>query len=305
MAVRYKDYYKVLGVAKAASQEEIRKAFRGLARQHHPDVARDKKAAESRFKEINEAYEVLGDPEKRRKYDELGQDWDQSGGRAPNGEGFGGGAGNGFSDFFEAFFGQGPGAVRSGAGAGAGPRRPRGFAGRPARRDIEGEVSISLEEFVSGARRRVRVQRSSGVSESMDVTIPAGVGLGQRVRVAGKGEQGGDFLLRVQLAEHPEYFAEGEDVVRRVRVPAWKLVLGGDVEVRTAEGVVRVKLPAGTQPDQRLRLRGRGLPVRGGGRGDFLVQLVVEVPRGVEGERRAIWEGLRALDAAKDLQQGR
>jgi curved DNA-binding protein len=304
MAVHYKDYYKVLGVAKTASQGDIRKAFRALARQHHPDVAKDKKAAESRFKEINEAYEVLGDADQRRKYDELGQDWEQSQHRPPNGfggGGFGSGPGNGFSDFFETFFGQGTGSVRRGPGG----RRSRGFAPEMPPQNIEGQVEISVEEFFSGARKRVRVQRSSGAPESLEVRIPAGIGVGQQVRVAGKGDHGGDVLLRVAPAPHAEYVAEEADLVRRVRVPAWELVLGSEREVNTPDGAVRMKLPAGMQPDQRLRVRGRGLPTRGGGRGDFFVQVQVELPRDPGPEERACWERLRALEAAKDLQAGR
>jgi curved DNA-binding protein len=311
MAVHFKDYYQVLGVAKTASQGEIRKAFRALARQHHPDVAKDKKAAEGRFKEINEAYEVLGDAERRKKYDELGQDWDRGarpnhgphngGGMGGFGAGPGGFGGHGFSDFFETFFGAGPTTVRKGSGG----RRQRGFSGAPSPQDIEGEVNIRVEEFFSGVRKRVRVQRSSGVSESIEVGIPAGIGVGQKVRVAGKGEHGGDVLLRVELEPQPDLYAEGEDLVCRLRVPVWGLVLGTESEVRTPDGVVRMKIPAGIQADQRLRVRERGLPRRGGGRGDFYVQVVAEVPRELAGEERACWERLRALDAAKDLQTGR
>jgi curved DNA-binding protein len=307
MAGYYKDYYETLGVAKTASQGDIRKAFRALARQHHPDVAKDKRSAEARFKEINEAYEVLGDAEKRRQYDDLGREWNQPGFHPPNGAGhpgksssFDAAGENGFSDFFEAFFGQGPGSTRR-TGAG---RRFRGGAGPAQRSDIEGELQIGVEEFFSGVRKRVRIQRRSGVAESVDVTVPAGIGVGQKVRVAGKGEHGGDVLLQIQAAPHPLYAAEGEDLVYRLRVSAWKLVLGAGAEIPTPDGTVRVQIPAGTQSEKRLRLRERGLPRRGGGRGDFYVQVSVDIPQQVGAEERALWERMRSLDVDESFDSG-
>ena len=297
--MQYKDYYKVLGVAKNASQAEIRKAFRALARQHHPDVAKDKKGAEAAFKEINEAYEVLGDEEKRKKYDELGQDWAHrgpgGGGGMPQGN-WGAGGGNGFSDFFEAFFGGGQvgGGPFGGMGGHRGGRGHRPPPSPPRARDIEGDVQVTIEEIFSGTRKRVRVQRGSGPAESIEVGIPKGICEGQKVRVAGKGEGGGDVLLKVVIAEHPHFRVEGVDLVREVIVPVWMAVLGGEVEVDTPEGSLRLKLPAGTQPGRRMRIKERGLPTRQKGRGDFYVQIGVSLPEHLDAQERSIWEQLRA-----------
>ena len=298
MAVQYKDYYKVLGVAKNASQSEIRKAFRALARQHHPDVAKDKKGAEAAFKEINEAYEVLGDEEKRKTYDELGQDWAQrgsgGGGGMPQGN-WGGGGGNGFSDFLEAFFGGSQfGGGQFGGGVGHRGRGHRPPQAASQTRDIEGDVQVTIEEIFSGTRKRVRVQRGSGPAESIEVGIPKGICEGQKVRVAGKGEGGGDVLLKVVIVEHPHYRVEGVDLVREVTVPVWMAVLGGEVEVDTPEGSVRLKVPAGTQLGRRMRIKERGLPTRQKGRGDFYVQIGVSLPEHLSAQERSIWEQLRA-----------
>jgi curved DNA-binding protein len=297
MAVQYKDYYKVLGVSKTASQSEIRKAFRALARQHHPDVSKDKKGAEAAFTDLNEAYEVLGDEEKRKKYDELGQEWAHRGaGGMPQGNWGAGGGGNGFSDFFEAFFG----GNQFGGGQFGGGFGPRGRGHRPPpaasmARDIEGDVQVTIEEILSGTRKRVRVQRGSGPAESMEVGIPKGVCAGQKVRVAGKGEGGGDVLLKVVIAQHPKYRVEGEDLVSEVTVPVWMAVLGGEAEVETPEGSVRLKVPAGTQPGRRMRIKERGLPTRQKGRGDFYVQIGVSLPENLGPREREIWEQIRTM----------
>ena len=311
--MQYKDYYKVLGVPKTASQEEIRKAYRKLARQHHPDVAKDKKAAEAKFKEINEANEVLGDPEKRRRYDELGANWEQGGfsGAGAGGAGGWGGYGDGgsfgggaFSDFFEAFFGgqgrAGGGMPGRGAGGGPGGGFGGGYAGRGRpTRDVEASVEVSLKEVLEGAKKRVSYRRSGGgatSTETLEVKIPKGVCEGQKIRLAGKGENGGDLLLKIVLAPDPEYRVEGVDVIRKVSVPVVLAVLGGEVEVPTLEGMVRLKLPAGTQPERRLRLRGRGLFNRQKERGDFYVQIQVRLPENLEGRERELWEALAALE---------
>lgn len=307
MSVQFKDYYEVLGVPRAANQDEIRKSFRSLARKFHPDVAKDKKTAEEKFKEINEAYEVLGDPEKRKKYDELGANWKQGaefrpppgwqGGRGRPGAGgdaefqFGG---TGFSDFFESFFG------------GAAGRRGGGFQGVPeaeftARgRDVEGDIMVTLEEALHGSVRAVSLQRGgrSAKTETYQVRIPAGVTEGQRMRVAGRGEAGqgggssGDLFLRVRLARHPEFEVEGHDLVHDLELAPWEAVLGAQVQVPTLEKPVQIKIPAGTQTGQRLRVRGRGLPQRGGARGDLLVAVIVTVPKNITDRERELWEQL-------------
>ncbi len=295
MAVQYKDYYQTLGVAKGVSQEEIRKAFRKLARQHHPDVAKDKKAAENKFKEINEAYEVLGDPEKRRKYDELGAGWEQRSNQTPPGWGnFPGGfpsdsfGGGDFSDFFQTFFG--------GSGPSAGGRARHGAAGGAQKKHLEAEVQVTVEEVLQGARKRVSFRRPPSMDlERLDVKVPAGVVPGQKIRLAGKGQHGGDLYLRVVLLEHPGYRIEGHDLVREVRVEPWLAVLGGEVHVTIPEGTVRLKVPAASQPGKRFRLSGKGLPSGGGARGDLYVELQVVVPEALTLEERAVWVKLQEL----------
>lgn len=314
MPVQYKDYYQILGVPKTATQDEIRKAFRKLARQYHPDVAKDKKAAEAKFKEINEANEVLGDPEKRQKYDLMGPDWER-GGPSP-GAGFPGGrgggrstggaeefsfGGTGFSDFFEQFFG---GGFRRGAG---GPQAgPMGGFGMPEARgsDITADLLVTLEEALHGAKKKISFRREgSSKVETFEVRIPKGVREGQSIRLAGQGQAGarkdlsGDLLLRVRIAQHPDYRIEGTDLVHDLEVAAWKAVLGSEEQVPTPDGQVRLRIPAGTQPGQRFRLKGRGLHTSGTERGDLFVKVEIGVPKAVSDEERKVWEQLRELES--------
>jgi curved DNA-binding protein len=316
--VQFRDYYETLGVPKTASEDEIRSAFRKLARKYHPDVAKDKKAAEEKFKEINEAYEVLGDPEKRKKYDQLGADWNRPGGFQPPpgwqqwegqqqpGGGFyqwggdGGGVqfefdGTGFSDFFEAFFGGGRG--RSAFG---------GFGGRQATAergaDVEADIMVTLEEALHGSTRTVSLRRAgSDKVEQYQVKIPRGVHEGQRIRLRGQGEAGvrggksGDLFLRVRLARHPDFTVEGSDLIHEVKIQPWQAVLGTELLVPTLEGKVRLKIPPGTQGGQRFRLRERGLPGVSGKRGDLYVVVQINVPKKLSEREREIWSDLAKL----------
>jgi len=336
MPVQYKDYYAILGVARTASEADIKKAFRKLAREHHPDVAKDKKRAEEKFKEVNEAYEVLGDAAKRKRYDELGANW-KSGADfqpPPGWEGFtghrhraGGGTGKadyefqfggtGFSDFFEQLFGG-----RRGGGFGG----AAGFAGEDAAergRDIEGDIMVTLDEAMRGSLRAVNVRRAVecdgcagrgrrgqricptcggegrvSKAETYQVKIPAGVAEGQRLRLAGRGEAGahggaaGDLFLRVRLAKHPDFEVADHHLIHEASVAPWEAVLGANISVPTLEGRVNIKIPPGTQNGQKLRVRGRGLPLRGGDRGDLIVIARVEVPTQVTEAERALWEKL-------------
>src|SRR5438270_7157522 len=313
MPVQFRDYYETLGVSKTATEEEIRAAFRKLARKHHPDVAKDKKAAEEKFKQINEAYEVLGDPEKRKKYDQLGADWNQPGGFQPppgwGGQQPGGGfyrsgddggiqfefGGTGFSDFFEAFFGGGRG--RS-AFSGFGGRQATAERGS----DVEADIMVTLEEALHGSTRTVSLRRAgSNKVESYQVKIPRGVHEGQRIRLAGQGEAGarggksGDLFLRVRLARHPDFSVEGSDLIHEVKIEPWRAVLGSELQVPTLEGSVRLKLPPGTQPGQRFRLRGHGLPTAAGARGDLFVVPQIQVPKKLTEREREIWKQLAEL----------
>ena len=311
MPAQFRDYYESLGVEKSASQDEIRSAFRRLARKHHPDVAKDKKASEEKFKEINEAYEVLSDPEKRKKYDEYGRNWEHAGaggfpgGGMPHtgGQGpFGGGgadfefSGTGFSDFFEHLFG---------ARQGRGYRREAqdfGFAAGPQRgQDIEADLLVTLEEAFSGSTRQISLRSRDGGVKTYTIKIPKGVREGQRIRLAGLGEQGGgggtagDVYLRVKFQKHPDFRVEGSSIYHSHEIAAHRAVLGCTTEVHTLEGRVRLKIPAGSQAGQMFRLPGKGLPEKEGGRGDFFVVLEPQLPKILSAEERELWEKIAAL----------
>ena len=301
MSVQYKDYYQSLGVPRTASADEIKKSFRKLAREFHPDVAKDKKKAEEKFKEINEAYEVLGDAAKRKKYDELGANW-KSGAEfrpPPGAGGFGGGqpfrggagrgggvefefGGTGFSDFFEQMFG----AQRRGGGFGG----RGGFAdeemAEPSR-DIEGDILVTLEEAKRGSVRTVTVRRENR-TDSHQVKIPAGITEGQKLRIAGRGEGGGDLYLRIRLAKHPDFEVDEHNLIYELEIAPWEAALGAEIAVPTLDGKVNIKIPAGTASGQKLRVRGRGL----GKAGDLLVATKIVVPDKISSEAKKLWEQL-------------
>jgi DnaJ-class molecular chaperone len=319
----FKDYYATLGVAKTASEKEIKQAYRKLARKFHPDVNPGDKAAEGRFKEINEAYEVLGDAEKRRKYDELGANW-RLYEQAPPGAGFPGGGwtvnmggpegfrtvtpeemeemlggGGAFSDFFRTFFGGSP--------AGPGPRR----AGRTARatrrragEDVEQDVQLTLEDAFTGTTLRLAIKRN-GHARTVDVRIPAGVKDGSRVRIPGEGEPGhgggpaGDLFLRVHIAPHARFERKGQDLYVRVQVPVTTAVLGGEATVPTPGGrELRLKVPEATQNGQVFRLRGQGMPTPGKpeAHGDLYATVDVKTPTTLTPEVRRHYEALARLE---------
>ncbi|MGH9338260.1 MAG: DnaJ C-terminal domain-containing protein [Acidobacteriota bacterium] len=306
MAVKYKDYYEALGVQRTASQDEIRKAYRRLARKYHPDVNPGNKEAEDRFKEIQEANAVLSDPERRRQYDRLGQNW-RSGADftpPPGWEGahvefgdlgdlrdiFGGGSGGmgGFSDFFESLFG----GTRKTARAGRGPSRPG--------QDSEAEISLTLEEAHRGTRRVLTLSSSSRTNR-IDVNIPAGVRGGSIVRVPGKGEPGrgggasGDLLLRVKILPHPQFqIVDNDDVLIELPVAPWETALGTKVKVPTLDGSVELNIPAGSQGGQRFRLKERGLKRRRDGRGDQYVKLKIVNPPSLSDQEKELFTKLRA-----------
>ena len=328
----FKDYYSILGVSKTASDKDLKQAFRKLARKFHPDVNPGDKAAEAKFKEINEAYEVLGDPEKRKKYDELGANW-RAYENVPPGAGFGGqpgwnvrfggqsagggyrtmteeemremfGDGSPFSDFFQTFFGGGAGAGFGGDVRGGSERTGRSRA-RPGR-DIEQELELGLEDVYHGALRRLTM-RLDGRAHSVDVRIPAGVGDNARVRVAGEGEPGsgggpaGDLYLRVRITPHPNFERKGQDLYARVQVPLTTAVLGGEVNVQTITGKsLRLKIPPATQNGQVFRLKGHGMPIVGKPteHGDLFATADVQLPRQLTPEQRAHFEALQKLERA-------
>jgi curved DNA-binding protein len=299
VAVKFRDYYEVLGLPRTASADEIKKAYRRLARKHHPDLqpAAEKAAASERFKEINEAYEVLSDPEKRGRYDALGQNW--KGGMdftpppgAGTGAGPGGSAGStsfegfeGFSDFFASLFGRSPG--RAGREGGA----RMSFPGS----DVEAELPVTLDDLLHKSHRRLGLDGG----RSLDVEIPLGMREGSVLRLAGQGEPGtnggpaGDLYLRLRLVPHPRYRVDGDDLEMELPLWPWQAVLGGEVTIETPDAPVTLKVPPGTQAGRRLRLRGRGLPRTDGGRGDLHARVRIVVPEQPNAAEREAYEALR------------
>lgn len=316
--MKFRDYYEVLGVSKDASQDDIRKAFRKLARKYHPDVAEDKSTAEEKFKEINEAYEVLGDPEKRSKYDQLGANWNQAGPTGPAGGtgaeywqqagahgGDGGGwqhfEGTGFSDFFENYFGGRAGGGQSGYFHQGGARR--GVDPSPRRgRDIESEILVSLHEAMHGAERMLVTQTPSGERQEVTIRIPKGVTDGKLIRAAGLGNPGinggepGDLFLRVRLERHPDYRVSGHDLYYDLRITPWESILGATVPVRTPHGESRIKIPPGTENGTEFRLPGKGLPKgKSGEFGHLFAVIDIISPTSASEEERKHWQAIADL----------
>jgi curved DNA-binding protein len=328
MPVTFKDYYQTLGLARAATAEDIRRAFRKLAREYHPDVAQDKITAEVKFKEINEAYEVLGDPGKRRQYDSLGTGWNssrefrrsnesfqnshtRSNGRSNRGRDFDSQFGRGgFSDFFEHIFGsntEGQPSSNKTSGSGTSDRA----------KTPDSEILVSLQEVLKGSLRPITIERRRCCQEchgarkinhrpcsicqgegevrhveKYQVKIPPGVREGQRLRIPAQRGNGGDLYLRIRLESHADLRVEGTDLRCEFGIAPWEAVLGANVSISTLEGRHDLRIPAGSQTGQRLRLRGQGLPVGNGDRGDLIVALRVRVPQDVDDHERAVWERL-------------
>ena len=332
MAVTYKDYYAILGVPRTATPDEIKKAHRRLARKYHPDLNPSDKDAEAKFKEIQEAYEVLSDPQKRKRYDQLGAEWDAGAEFRPppgwgeergeaedqesyfhdNGEPFGG-----FSDFFESLYGGRRHGFRGGASF-----RMRG-------RDIEVEVPITLEEAHRGTTRRLSLEIDEPCPEcggtgtkdkrpcpachgtgtrpghkTLEVTIPAGVRDGTVLRLASQGEVGanggpaGDLLVHIHLLPHPRFTVQGtDDLLLELPVAPWEAVLGARVPVETLDGQVELTIPAGSQTGRQFRLRGQGLRRRNGSRGDLYVRLKVVVPTRPSAEEKELFQRLAAVSS--------
>ena len=310
MVANGKDYYGVLGVERGASEDEIKKAYRKLARKYHPDLNPGDKAAEDQFKQLQAAYDVLSNPEDRKLYDQYGENWRavKAGGEAPppgweraarstrgpepraggfdfNDFDFGRfspGGGGGF-DIFEELFGGARGSEQ---------RRGRG-------RDVEAELELSLEEAHRGGRRTLQMQTEE--TKTIEVNIPAGMRDGSTIRLAGQGGAGangseaGDLYLHLRVRPHQVFTVKGDDVEMELSIAPWEAVLGATVEVPTIDGKVELKIPAGALAGQRLRLRGQGLNKRKGGRGDEYVRLRVAVPKEVNAEERRLYEELKSV----------
>ncbi len=300
--MEYKDYYKILEVDKKSTQEEIKKAYRKLAVKYHPDKNPDNKAAEEKFKVINEANEVLGDPEKRKKYDALGENWRQfeNNGGQPTGAPFGGNAGNysfeggeeasDFSDFFQQFFGGSE--RRQGRKGGFGNAAFKG-------NDHEAEMEITLEEAYHGAHRFIQLE-----DEKLRITVKPGAYDGQLLRIKAKGGKGssteyrGDLFVRIRVKPNPLYNRNADDLQATHPLDLYTAILGGETIVNTLTGQVKVKIAAGTQNGKAIRMKGKGMPVNGkpGSFGDLIVQLQIPIPEKLSDKQRELFEQLKSTD---------
>ena len=316
MSVHFQDYYKLLGVSRSASQDEIQKAYRKLARKYHPDINKSPEA-EEKFKEVNEAYEVLKDPEKRGRYDSLGKGW--QGGQEfrppPNfedlfGAHFGGqqkgpagmgASGSGFSDFFDLLFG---------AGGGFEGFSGKQFGGKshPSKGpNIEAEIIVSLDDAYRGATKAIsfdvveNTPMGPGKRERKNykVRIPPGTADGGVIRLAGQGGKGrsgtapGDLLLKVRVAQDPRFRVQGKDLETTLKISPWEAALGSKLDVPTLNGNVKLSIPAGSQSGQRLRLKDKGMPGKGNTAGDLFVRLQVLVPKKLSAEERDLMQKLQ------------
>lgn len=308
-----KDYYKILGVEKTATSEQLKKAYRKLAVKYHPDKNPDNKAAEDKFKEINEAYEVLGDEEKRKKYDQFGENYkyyEQHGGRAEDYDWsqFGGGGGQGrrysyeggnaedmfggegnFSDFFEQLFGS--------RFSGGGRRQQQQGPGRG--RDVQATMQVSLEDAYTGATRQVEVNGSR-----LNIKLKPGLYEGQVIRLKGKGSPGrkggdnGDLLISIQLAPHPQYELKGKDVYTDLALPLYTAVLGGKLTVPTPGASLSMNIPAGTDSGKVFRLKGKGMPAydNSGAAGDLYIKAIIHIPANLSEKEKELFQQLSQLN---------
>ncbi len=313
--MEYKDYYKALGINKTASQKEVQAAYRKLARKLHPDVNKSPDA-EDRFKEINEAYEVLKDTEKRKRYDTLGANWREGQGGTPppgwenahfdfsdgmGGFAFQGGNAGQFSDFFEGLFGRGR--ARTYAG-----QDMQGWAMRG--QDQESDIELTLEEAYHGVKKSIRLQSMEPEGDSyvpkskeINVNIPAGVMEGKRIRLSGQGAPGigggpnGDLYLKVHILPNNIFTVNGSDLEEEVLLSPWEAALGAKVEITTMTGKVNLTIPAGVQSGQKLRLRGKGMPIGRSGHGDLYAIMKIVVPKNLSKEERKLFEELSRVSS--------
>ncbi len=340
MSLKYKDYYKILGVSRSASKDELKKAFRDLAKKYHPDRTKGNKKAEEKFKEINEAYEVLSDEDRRKRYDALGADYKEgqefrpppgwesmfSGAGGPNAgggggartfrystSGGGGGGGGGPEDLFDLLnsFGLGGGFGGRAAGGSSVDYEAmfgggRGTQSRPAQTtQSETEMTITLEEAYRGGSKKVTLTRQdvdghghpTMRTQELTIKIPSGILDSQRIRLKGEAAGGGaDIYIRIRIAPHPIFKIDGSDLTADLKVAPWEAILGGKITVQTLDGPMDMKLPPGTMAGQKLRLSGKGFPVKGGKEnGDLFFRVTVVVPKSVTPQEKELWENLKTV----------
>lgn len=310
--VKYKDYYETLGVQKSASQDEIKAAYRKMARKYHPDANKNDPKAEEKIKEINEAYEVLKDPETRKHYDRAGANF-KSGDTfrpPPDFGGFsfdfgdlkGGAANSSFSEFFDMLFGQTFGS----------PQQQGRAAGQPAgqRRQVldqEADIELSVEELAKGAKRTLQVSAAGGKPRTIEVKIPSGLRPGKKVRVPGEGAIApggaakGDLYLRIRVKQHQYFTIDGDNLVCELNISPAQAVIGSEAVVTTIEGPVKIRIPAGTQNGRLLRLKGKGLPTRDSGSsvGDQIVRTKIVIPTDLSDKEKELYGELAKLEKAK------
>ena len=300
--MEYIDYYKVLGVDKNASEKEIKKAYRKLARKYHPDLNPDDAAAHAKFQQVNEAHEVLSDPEKRKKYDKYGKDWEhaeafesaraQQGQRRRAGrqgaEGFGGGFGGGFSEFFESMFGGG------GSAFGGGRRRTAGFKGQ----DYNAELTLNMTDVAHTHKRTITVN-----GKNLRLTIPAGVEDGQTIKIRGQGGQGmqggpaGDLYITFNIVNNTDFERVGADLYKEIKLDLYTAVLGGSMTISTLGSKVKLKVPAGTQGGKKVKLKGKGFPKykKEGQFGDLYLTYEIQVPEKLSEREKELFQELAKM----------
>lgn len=310
MAVKFRDYYEILGVSRTAKEDEIKKSYRKLARKYHPDLNPNNKQAEEKFKEIQEAYEVLSDADKRKKYDQLGANWKNGADFTPppNWGGGGGGfqgtinmedlfgrasqqRGSAFSDFFEALFGGMAGMGSPGGADAETGRRTRAGSRASRAAESETELPLPLEDMHRGTTRKLTV-RLGNAEKTIDIRIPPGARDDSKIRIPGGGPNGGDLYVRLRQHPHPQFTVKGDDTEVEVPITPWEAALGANIQVPTLDGRADIRVPPGVASGQRLRLKGQGLNVRGGGRGEHFVRLKIVVPKELSDAEKKLFEDL-------------